>query len=108
MTVEGAVANLTHDLIHYSYTDLSDVLSKLERYSTASAKEMIHRQKKPSSLFSAALHGVWAFFRTFILRAGFLDGSAGLMLAVYNAEYTYYKYLKHREMAHNKQMTSIS
>jgi hypothetical protein len=43
-------------------------------------------------------HGFWAFFRTFILRAGFLDGSAGLMLAIYNAQCTYYKYLKYREL----------
>jgi hypothetical protein len=28
------------------------------------------------------------------MRAGFLDGRAGLMIAVYNAETTYYKYLK--------------
>jgi hypothetical protein len=29
-----------------------------------------------------------------VLRRGFLDGSHGLMLAIYNAEYAYYKYIK--------------
>jgi len=42
----------------------------------------------------AITHGLWAFVRTWIFRAGFLDGRHGFMLAVYNAESTYYKYLK--------------
>lgn len=29
-----------------------------------------------------------------MIRLGFLDGQHGLMLAIYNAEYTYYKYIK--------------
>jgi hypothetical protein len=37
---------------------------------------------------------VWAFFRTFVLRQGFRDGKHGLMLAIVNAEATYYKYAK--------------
>lgn len=40
------------------------------------------------------MHGLFAFVRTYVLRLGFLDGQHGLMLAIYNAEYTYYKYLK--------------
>jgi hypothetical protein len=47
-----------------------------------------------SSLRKAILHGIWAFVRTWVIRAGFLDGRNGLMLAIYNAESTYYKYLK--------------
>jgi glycosyltransferase involved in cell wall biosynthesis len=38
--------------------------------------------------------GAWAFIRTYVLRAGFLDGRHGFMLAVSNAEGTYYRYLK--------------
>ena len=33
-------------------------------------------------------------FRTYVLRAGFLDGRAGFMLAVSNAEGAYYRYIK--------------
>ena len=40
------------------------------------------------------LHGVWTFIRTEFLRAGFLDGREGFMLAVSNAEGAYYRYLK--------------
>ena len=34
------------------------------------------------------------FFRTYVLRLGFLDGAQGLALAISNAEGSYYRYLK--------------
>jgi hypothetical protein len=40
------------------------------------------------------VHGAWTFLRTYVLRAGFMDGREGFMLAVSNAEGVYYRYLK--------------
>lgn len=93
MTVQGSVGDLTESLIHYSYPDLHDVLEKLDRYSSGHARDMLSRGKQ-GSLTKALVHGWFAFFRTYVLRLGFLDGRHGVMLAIYNAEYTYYKYLK--------------
>lgn len=93
MTVDGSHGHLKHSLIHYSYGDVHDMLEKLDRYSTGHARDMAERGKD-SSVLGAAVRGAWAFVRTYLLRAGFLDGGHGLMLAIYNAEYTYYKYLK--------------
>ena len=84
---------LRHDLLHYSYLDFSQVLAKVDAYSSASAKQAMARGKR-ATVGSAVGHGVWAFFRTYILRAGFLDGGHGLALAISNAETSYYKYLK--------------
>ena len=39
-------------------------------------------------------HGLYSFLRTYILRAGFLDGAEGFLLAVANAEGSYYRYMK--------------
>jgi glycosyltransferase involved in cell wall biosynthesis len=98
MTVNGSKADLKHHIIHYSYRDLRDVLDKLDRYSSGNAKDMQAKKHQPVGLPHALLHGWWAFVRTYLIRAGFLDGSAGLMLAIYNAQCTYYKYLKYREL----------
>ena len=98
MTVQGSQADLQHPIIHYSYRDLRDVLDKLDRYSSGNALDMAKRSLPSKGLGQALSHGIWAFIRTYVLRAGFLDGSAGLMLAIYNAECTYYKYLKYREL----------
>ena len=98
MTVQGSRADLKHSIIHHSYRDLRDVLDKLDRYSSGNARDMADRNLPAKGLGHALAHGFWAFFRTYVIRAGFLDGAAGLMLAIYNGECTYYKYLKHREM----------
>lgn len=93
MTVEGRIADLKHSLVHYSYPHLNDVLEKLNRYSSGHARDM-HAQGRQGSLGRALLAGLFAFIRTYVLRLGFMDGRRGLMLAIFNAEYTYYKYLK--------------
>jgi hypothetical protein len=43
---------------------------------------------------SGITHGIWSFLRAYILRRGFLDGHEGFLLAVANAEGTYYRYMK--------------
>lgn len=93
MTVNGTRADLSESLIHYSYRDLDDVLEKLNRYASGNAKDLNNRGVR-GSLSKAITHGFWAFVRTYFFRLGFLDGRYGFILAVYNAESTYYKYLK--------------
>ena len=84
---------LQHSLLHYSYRDLEDVIAKLNRYSSAAAT-MQQQRGKQGGLGTALLHGGWAFFRTYVLRRGFLDGREGVMLAIMNAENSYYRYIK--------------
>jgi glycosyltransferase involved in cell wall biosynthesis len=91
--VEGTTQTLMAPLLHISYTSLEEVLEKTNRYSSDGAA-MAYARGKRASLKMALLHGLWAFFRTYILRRGFLDGKMGFILAVSNAETTYYRYLK--------------
>lgn len=93
MTLDGRVGELKQSLIHFSYPDMQDVLEKLDRYSSGHARDML-ASGQTGGVGKAVLHGGFAFIRTYFLRLGFLDGRHGLMLAVYNAEYTYYKYIK--------------
>lgn len=84
---------LKASLIHLSFPDFESVLDKVNRYSTAGALSMTIKGRS-ASLWSALGHGAWAFFRTYFLRRGFLDGQLGLALAISNAEGTYYRYVK--------------
>ena len=89
----GQVAKLENPMLHYSFMDYSQVLQKIDRYSTASAEQAFAKGKTSTPL-KAVLHGVWSFFRTYFLQAGFLDGPQGFTLAMSNAQGTYYRYVK--------------
>lgn len=93
MTLDGRIGELREHLVHHSYPDVHDVLDKLDRYSTGHARDMLANGRS-GSVGKAVWHGAFAFVRTYLLRLGFLDGQHGLMLAIYNAEYAYYKYIK--------------
>lgn len=93
LVTEQKVGVLKNHLLHYSYLNFSQVLSKVNAYSSASAQQAYIRGER-SSVARALGHGAWAFFRTFIIRLGFLDGAHGLALSISNGETSYYKYLK--------------
>ena len=93
LIVEGATGELRGLLLHYAFDDLEEVLHKVNQYSSAGA-QMMQRRGRQTSLTGAVLRGIWSFMRTYVLRGGFLDGREGFMLAVSNAEGTYYRYLK--------------
>jgi glycosyltransferase involved in cell wall biosynthesis len=90
---DGPVARLTEHLAHDSVTRLEQAISRVDRYSTAGA-EMLVASGRRVSFAQGITHGVWSFFRAYVLRLGFLDGHAGFLLAVANAEGTYYRYMK--------------
>ena len=91
--VSGATGRLAAPILHEAVRDLHQMVDKTNRYSTASAA-MRHREGRRSSLTAAILHGAWAFVRTYVFRLGFLDGREGFLLAVINAEKSYYRYAK--------------
>jgi glycosyltransferase involved in cell wall biosynthesis len=93
LIVNGEVGAIAQSILHETVTDLDQMLAKMNSFSSASAR-MFHERGRRASLISALWHGGWTFIRTYFLRAGFLDGREGLMLAIANAEGSYYRYLK--------------
>jgi glycosyltransferase involved in cell wall biosynthesis len=89
----GVVKRLRPPLIHHPVARLEDALSRMDRYSTASAEVIVAAGRKVSFMTGIG-HGLYSFLRTYVLRAGFLDGAEGFLLAVANAEGSYYRYMK--------------
>ncbi len=100
LATQEPVGHLKEPMIHYSYLNYHAVVEKINRYSSGSARDLYARGKR-GSLRAAIGHGMWAFVRTYLFNLGFLDGRPGLILAIANAESTYYKYLKLWEMQHH-------
>lgn len=91
--IDGTTGTFNGPIVHIAIGDLHEALDKANSYSTSGALTMAEGGKR-SSLGKAIGKGIWAFLRTYVLRRGFLDGRMGFMLAVANAEGTYYRYAK--------------
>ncbi|MDP3466657.1 MAG: glycosyltransferase family 2 protein [Sulfuricurvum sp.] len=91
-----SVAKLTNSFSHYPYPNISEFILKADRYSTLFARDNVG--KKSSSPTKAFFNALYSFFRTYILKRGFLDGYAGLIIAFSHMATNFYKYIKLYEM----------
>lgn len=94
LMVDGhSVVELEKVLFHDSYQSVEGLLERMNQYTTLSAN-IRHKKGKSSSLSKAIVSGVWAFLKSYLFRAGFLDGRIGFIVAVSSAESSYYRHLK--------------
>jgi len=83
-------------LLHDPYEDLSDHLQYLDDYTSIMADEK-DRAGETGSLTQATTHAGWKFFRDYLIKLGFLDGSTGFINAYMGSFYVFMKYLKLRQ-----------
>lgn len=93
------VVLLQGDIKHYSYQSIHDFIVKLDRYSTLFAEQ---NPEKHSSPVKAILNAGFSFFKTYILKRGFLDGYVGLVIAFSHMATNFYKYIKLYELNQKK------
>ena len=79
-------------LKHYAYDNASQLIAKLQHYSTLWADE--RKGKKSASALQAFLYAAFSFFKYYILKRGWLYGYEGLLISVSNANGVFYKYIK--------------
>ncbi|AIL31958.1 glycosyltransferase family 2 protein [Basilea psittacipulmonis] len=80
------------NLLHYTYDDLHEYLVKSAFYAKLWAEQKSLEGKK-AGIFSAITHGLGRFFKMYFIKAGFLDGKVGFVLAVLFAQSTFSKYI---------------
>jgi (heptosyl)LPS beta-1,4-glucosyltransferase len=91
--LDGRPGRLRHEIQHYAYRDVSHHLATIDRYTTLAAEQSIADGRRTSAL-EAAVHPPLAFLRNYVLRCGFRDGAAGLLVSVLNSYYVFVKLLK--------------
>lgn len=85
------VQKLTGDLLHFTYKDIYHYLVKSASYAKAWAIQRANAGKT-ATLFDGVSHAIGCFVKMYILKAGFLDGKQGFLLAVLSAHSTFVKY----------------
>lgn len=93
IAADGPIGQLTQELEHYSYDDLRDHLDRINEYTTLAARQMYERGRRANAL-DLIVQAPAAFLRNYVLRRGFLDGTAGLTLSLVNAYSVFIKFAK--------------
>jgi glycosyltransferase involved in cell wall biosynthesis len=97
VVVDGPVKTLQAPLYHFTYDDMADHIHTLNRFSSISANEKFANGEK--FLWRDLLgRPPWRFFKSYVLRLGFLDGSQGFIVALMSAFGVFVKYAKLMEL----------
>jgi hypothetical protein len=93
LTLQGTTVSLKGELLHLPYRSWQDHKDRIDRY-TALAAASSRASGKRGSLLRLAAAPPLSFLKTFVLRAGFLDGWRGALIAYAGARYVFIRELR--------------
>lgn len=105
IVVQGKVGRLHHPFLHYVYRDIADQLKTIDKFSTIHAETAGARGS--GTVFWGVLHAVGKFFECYFWKAGVLDGSPGLIIAMNSAWYVFLKHAKMWEKGRRRSHSGI-
>lgn len=91
---------LNGDILHYSYYSISDHIRQIEYFTEIASKAEASAGKNPSLLKIVLGPGI-KFFKSYILKAGFLDGYYGYVICRLSAQAAFIKYIKTKQRIKN-------
>ena len=99
----GPTATLDGDILHHAYPTLSSYIEHMDRYSSLGAQLLIDKGRTSANIFTffarIVIFPFFGFKWNYLFRLGFLDGREGLLLNLYHACYSSWKYAKAWELA---------
>jgi len=97
LKLDGKARKLQGDIHHFTYRDISEHMERINRFSGLGAQKLYAAGKKACWAHLLILPPV-RFMRTYLLRAGMLDGFPGLVIAVLNGYAVFARYAKLKEI----------
>jgi glycosyltransferase involved in cell wall biosynthesis len=97
MNSGATIGRLKGDILHYSYYTIEDHYKQIEYFTTIGSKELFQKGKH-ASVIRTYMSLVVKFIQSYILKLGFLDGSAGWTVCRLSAWASFLKYKKLRAL----------
>ncbi|MBT5416296.1 MAG: glycosyltransferase family 2 protein [Rhodospirillaceae bacterium] len=91
--LQGPKRRLSRPLRHHVDRDISDMIRRFDRYTTARADDLRARGE-PGSLAGNLRRVVSRFFKCYVRRKGYREGGYGLLIAIFAALYPLVSHLK--------------
>ncbi|HWA08085.1 MAG TPA: glycosyltransferase family 2 protein [Opitutaceae bacterium] len=86
------VRQLRHPIRHYSYGSVDDFLHKTRIYSRLFAEQ--HAGRRRAGPVRALARAGWAFFKSYVLQRGCLQGAEGFVISAFQGQLVFWKYLR--------------
>lgn len=102
-----AVKQLPGEILHYSFSTLTEHKAQNENFSTLVAESYFHAGKRTNPL-KIIINPLWTIIYGFFIRGGFLIGNHGWAIAINHARYTYMKHLKLHQLQKGKMAEKTS
>jgi glycosyltransferase involved in cell wall biosynthesis len=99
--IDGQIRELAAPMEHLTNVELRDAFDKSRRYAILWANDM-HGRGKTTSIAGIAGHTLHRWFKVYLIKRGFLEGTRGFILAGFESVGVFFKYsmlweLQHRE-----------
>jgi hypothetical protein len=91
--VSGKVEKCRGDIYHYSFTDLTDFARRSNTLASNTATSLV-ALGRTAKLSDLVIRPISRFFKFYILKRGYREGFAGLIVALIEANSTMLKYAK--------------
>lgn len=91
--VQGSIGDLRGHVDHHSFVSLDHFLAKSSRYADRFARAAYAAGRRAGAL-DIVLHTLGRFFRAYVLKAGFLEGTLGLVISGLQAYEVFQKYAR--------------
>lgn len=80
-SIKGSVGTCNKSLTHYPHQTLDEFLGKINFYTTLRSQELFE-QNTHANFLSILAYPIGKFFVDYIIKQGFRDGTAGIILAI--------------------------
>ncbi len=97
MNPRTKVKKIKGTILHYSFRTLDDFYRQSEKFVKVAVHAMYQKRTKVGPVMQVAKM-VWAFYKSYFVKCGFLDGRTGFIIAKVIAQSTYRKYSALRKL----------
>lgn len=97
LVVDGEIRKFKAPIYHFTYENIQEHMERINIFSELGAQKLYARQKK-TGWYHLTLVPFFRFFKSYFLKAGFLDGFPGLVISVLHSYAVFARYAKLREI----------
>jgi glycosyltransferase involved in cell wall biosynthesis len=95
--ISGSIGRLKGDLLHYSFRDIDHHMVKMNEFTTLAANQM-YGEGRRAGIHHMVFTPFFEFLKVYFSKRGFLDGTAGFVIAFLHSVYVFEKYSKLYEL----------